>query len=1130
MNILFKVSWWMMIGLLYAVLLPGRVSATISNLAQLDRQANKSGICVESMLIEGTVWWSSEAEGRIILQDETAALQLELDLPCKMPEQGDRLRIEGDCTFVKTRDFIKLTGVPVVENGGLHPPEERTGTTFLESGRHPIRVLWFNRTERHGLEVRYEGPGISLQPIPDAALSHPEYADGTTNFIAGLNYRCCEGPWWSHLPNFDHMAAVKTGTVNNFDISIWSRTNHVGILFEGFIEIPQDGDYTFHVSSDDGSRLFIGDSTLQIKTVGHEELLTADPATMTDDRAEAEYQWSEIQGIVTSFHRSRGALQVDLMVGADQVRLWVAEDSDASYTLRPQNRIRAVGVGRRIRNLDGAWIFGDFFTQHWNDIEQQNISLSIWNEYPVLGIGQLTTDMIGSVVHLNGTLKPTGNRQMVLEDPGGQIILSGAIPDGLEGRSSDVLGLLSMEGTNWVLRAPHFHRLGASGTEADSLPVLTTAEQVGQLSFEEAARGYPVRLRGVITSPNQYEGAVLQDATRGVYLWLPKPDDMSDEEWRPIAVQSGDYCEVEGVTAPYQFNPYVRGISLKKLGAGAFPIPVKPSWDQLINGSMHCNYVELEGVAASIGNDTVTLLTRDGRINIRLNPIGPPIPPDAQGATIRMHGSLLADWDGDTRQAVIGSIYLDQHSVTVIQPAPADPFSIPLKRVGDLLQFDPQAGALQRIRISGILIYQDGQSAYLMDDEHGLRFLPAEPLTAQIGDEIEVVGFADLNGASPLVRDAIARPTGERAPLQPRRLEPDDLLRDEYDSTLVLIDGVLLGVSKRHDGTVLEVQNGLRRFLAVVKNAAGLDESLSPGSELELTGVYVGQGGNRVLGKPIDSFELLLGSAQDVRVLSNPPWWTLRRMLMVVSVLFGILFASLIWINLLHRKVEQRTQELGDQIQKRERAERQRELEQERARLAHDLHDDLGAGLTEANMLATLINSPAISSDEKVRCADEMNDLLLRMVMSLDEIVWAENPRNDTISSLAGYLAAHAQRLLDLADVGCGLEMENLPEESLDPKFRQELFLAFKEAITNVVQHAAAKKVWLRIAIENDDLVITVSDDGCGLRPADQAAGADGLINMSDRMAALGGSCTIQSRPGEGTSVRLQAPIQRVET
>ena len=112
--------------------------------------------------------------------------------------------------------------------------------------------------------------------------------------------------------------------------------------------------------------------------------------------------------------------------------------------------------------------------------------------------------------------------------------------------------------------------------------------------------------------------------------------------------------------------------------------------------------------------------------------------------------------------------------------------------------------------------------------------------------------------------------------------------------------------------------------------------------------------------------------------------------------------------------------------------------------------------------------------------------------------------------------------------MGCGLDVaEDLPDESLDPRYRQELFLAFKEALTNVVQHAEATKVWLRISVEGNELVVIVSDDGCGILSETHEAGADGLANMQERLGAIDGRCEIQSDPGKGTTVRLQAPIQR---
>ena len=1133
-----------MIGVWLALVCCGALGQTdtapvmISSLAELNELTVLDETRVAEVRIQGTVWWSSKTEGRVILNDDTATLQLELDLPCEFPALGDRLIIEGDCTAIKARDYIKLSDVPVVDHGGLHPPEEKSGTIYLKAGRHPFHVVWFNRTGRFGLEVRYEGPEIARQRIPDEVLYHlsEDPVSGATSFAKGLRYSYYEGLWWNFLPNFNHMIPVADGVVDNFNIEVRRRDVNAGLKFAGHIEVPRDGDYTFYLHSDDGSRLFVGKSSLGIRITGHDELPSARTLPSEERQmAESEYRWSEIEGIVTSFQHLPGALELDLMTEEGPVRLKLAEDSDCSFVLRPQNRIRTVGVSRRILNLDGETTHGEFYAQHWDDVEQVYITPTVWEEYPLSKLGDLLamnpSDIDGAVVHLSGKVVADGAGDgWVLAGETGRIFLDRSVPDELAGNAAEALGLLSIDGPNLLLRCTVFNRLREPQSETTGLPVLTTAAQVCQLSLEEAARDYPVRLRGVITSPNEFEGAVFEDSTRGIYLWFPMPADASPEEWRPVAVQAGDYCEIEGITGPYGFDPYVQVLRIQKLGVGTMPQPVQPTWDQLINGSLHCKYVELEGVVTSINDDTISLLTRDGRINVRLYSMSPAIPPDALGATIRLQGALMSDWDEESGQVVVGSISLDQQRVTMVHPAPADPFAISLKRVGDILQFDPEGGALRRVKVSGVLLHSDPQLSYLMDGERGLRFMPVEAVSARVGDQVEVVGFSDLSGPSPLLRDALVRRAGPSVLPEPRRLKAGDLLRDEYDSTMVQVDGTLLSVSRRQDGSVLEMQRGLLRFLAHLDHPVDIDELPPPGSHLEMTGVYMGLGGNRVLGRPIDSFQLHLNSIRDISILSRPSWWTFRRLVLVVFVLIMVLLVALVWIELLHRKVEQRTQQLGSQIRQRQQAEHEREIELERARLAHDLHDDLGAGLTEVNMLAALAKSPATSAEDKARYADEMSGLSLRMVTSLDEIVWAENPRNDTISSLAGYLGAYAQRLLELASVSCGLDVaEELPEYPLDPKFRRELFLAFKESLTNVIQHANATKVWLRISIQDEELVVIVSDDGCGVLPDTREPGADGLTGMRARLAALGGHCEIQFEPQKGTTVCLKAPIQKVD-
>ncbi len=140
----------------------------------------------------------------------------------------------------------------VVDNDGLHGTQERSGSIHLFAGKHPIEVTYFERTGSAVLEVRYEGPGITKQLIPDSALFRR-----TDPATAGVNYAYYHGTW-SNLPNFDSLTPVKTGTLNNFSLSPAERGDYFGFKFTAYVQVPTDGIYTFYTTSDDGSRLYIG--------------------------------------------------------------------------------------------------------------------------------------------------------------------------------------------------------------------------------------------------------------------------------------------------------------------------------------------------------------------------------------------------------------------------------------------------------------------------------------------------------------------------------------------------------------------------------------------------------------------------------------------------------------------------------------------------------------------------------------------------------------------------------------------------------------------------------------------------------------------------------------------------------
>ncbi len=207
--------------------------------------------------------------------------------------------------------------------------------------------------------------------------------------------------------------------------------------------------------------------------------------------------------------------------------------------------------------------------------------------------------------------------------------------------------------------------------------------------------------------------------------------------------------------------------------------------------------------------------------------------------------------------------------------------------------------------------------------------------------------------------------------------------------------------------------------------------------------------------------------------------------------------------------------------------ERRHALERERTRIAQDLHDDLGTSLTEIGLIGALAQRPTASVGQVHGHLDDIGQKVRSMVTALDEIVWAVSPRNDIVASVASYFCLFAERFLHIAAIRCRFEVaSNLPGHPINSEERHHLFLAFREALHNVVRHSGAAEVRLTIAVTDGALVVAVQDNGRGLDHEAPEIGADGLENMRQRLAGLGGSCEITGAVNEGTTVRFRLPLR----
>ncbi|MFM1770728.1 MAG: hypothetical protein RJA22_3257 [Verrucomicrobiota bacterium] len=200
-------------------------------------------------------------------------------------------------------------------------------------------------------------------------------------------------------------------------------------------------------------------------------------------------------------------------------------------------------------------------------------------------------------------------------------------------------------------------------------------------------------------------------------------------------------------------------------------------------------------------------------------------------------------------------------------------------------------------------------------------------------------------------------------------------------------------------------------------------------------------------------------------------------------------------------------------------------LHQERTRIAKDIHDDLGASLTQISLLGELAQHDAREPEKVGEHAGKIAATARQVSRSLDEIVWAVNPRNDTLPHLLDYVGQYAVDFLRAAGVRCRVDFPGQPPARAVPAdVRHNLFLIVKEALNNVAKHAGAREVRLRAAITAGGLQLVVEDDGCGLAGRPAADGADGLANMRQRAAEIGGHCQVAGAAGQGTRVTVEVP------
>lgn len=246
-----------------------------------------------------------------------------------------------------------------------------------------------------------------------------------------------------------------------------------------------------------------------------------------------------------------------------------------------------------------------------------------------------------------------------------------------------------------------------------------------------------------------------------------------------------------------------------------------------------------------------------------------------------------------------------------------------------------------------------------------------------------------------------------------------------------------------------------------------------------------------------------------------PPWWLTWWFKSIIAIfIIGLIFLAVRFY--IRRKLEKQRSVL----------ERKQAIEKERTRIATDMHDDLGAGLSQIKFLSESIGMKRqkhLPIDEEVSGIRDFSD---EMIDKMGEIVWALNEKNDTLNDLLSYTRAYAVEYLGQNGITCRVkEPEQISQVNVSGEFRRNIYLTVKESLHNIVKHAQATEVIILIEVSKM-LEIEIRDNGIGIDNAVRSEFGNGLNSMKNRMKELNGSFEIESKIG--TEVIIKAPLSLV--
>jgi len=539
---------------------------------------------------------------------------------------------------------------------------------------------------------------------------------------------------------------------------------------------------------------------------------------------------------------------------------------------------------------------------------------------PVTPVSALYADgpLPAHVVHLRGRVTNQAGR-FLLRDGSRAIAVRLAIGERpIVGTSLDVVGFvervdgrLELHDVIWQ-RAPNVdetspHRpMAVAGARR-----LTTVADVRALTRADARAGRAVALRATVTYTDPAWGVLfVSDATGGIFV--------SGLAKQP-ALTSGDIVHLTGKTGAGDFAPTIVDPAIELIGHGELPTPRIVPFDELASGAHDAEWIELSGIVRSVRSgdqDHVFLELMSGGIRVLAEvPSVPALPDYLVDSRVRLRsvaGSLI---NAERQLTGIHLFVPSLLDVIVEMPPPADALSTPIRKVESLMQFD-KVRAGHRVHVRGVVTSTQARSLFVADETGGIE-VTGSRLAANVGDEVDVVGFATPGRLKPILVDAVVHATGRRLLSRPRAISLSDAFTGQCDAQLVSIEGRVTDVAGGTHEYVVVVQEGRQLVTTHIPRRDDAPwEPPEPGSLVRVSGICVVDATVSAMKTVTRAVRLLVRTPDDVVVTRAASWWTVAHTLWTLGGVTVFMLGAFAWGLALRRRVHAQTRVIRAKLER----------------------------------------------------------------------------------------------------------------------------------------------------------------------------------------------------------------------